>query len=74
MPEHNPSVWTREYVVCDNCGEIISVDELPLLGLDRIDGLAERLTPGSVVPVGQCNCGALVYPVNVVPAIARDGV
>lgn len=42
---------------CDNCDFTGDEDTL-----DDIEDLAERLTPGGVVPAGQCpSCGALAY-------------
>jgi len=45
---------------CDNCGSIYT--DSSVSGLASIPDLAERLDPGGVVPSGECECGALVYP------------
>lgn len=45
---------------CDNCGTVSRGDALL-----PIKDIAQRLTPGSVVPSGECpECYALCYPVN----------
>jgi NTP pyrophosphatase (non-canonical NTP hydrolase)/predicted RNA-binding Zn-ribbon protein involved in translation (DUF1610 family) len=45
---------------CDNCGEYFDPDEL-----DMITDIQERLTPGGVVPSGQCpECGGLTYQID----------
>lgn len=42
---------------CDDCGE-----EMLASQLDMITDIEERLTPGGIVPAGQCpHCGALAY-------------
>lgn len=42
---------------CDNCDHECRGDEL-----DMISDIEQRLTPGGVVPAGQCpECGALAY-------------
>ena len=56
---------------CDNCGWVGRGDEL-----DPICDLVQRLTPGGVVPSGQCpKCQALAYPYEEEPEVAeqRDG-
>jgi hypothetical protein len=45
---------------CDNCGAVFDDDSLPKT-LFEVNHLAERLDPGSVVPSGECACGALTY-------------
>ena len=51
---------SADYAVCDNCRLYSGEDEL-----DPIQDLEQRLTPGGVVPAGQCpHCGALAYLVE----------
>ncbi len=46
-------------IKCDNCGKRLDESES---GIDQIDDLCKRLTPGGEVPAGQCpDCGALMY-------------
>jgi hypothetical protein len=45
---------------CNNCGQA-----WPVAALDPIQNYWERVTPGSIVPAGQCpnpDCRALCYP------------
>jgi len=43
---------------CDNCGAVWQDGEM-----DEIKHFWERVTPGCIMPSGQCiNCGALCYP------------
>jgi hypothetical protein len=45
---------------CDNCGALWTEDELR-----APKHLSLRTDPGGVIPSGECLCGALCYPVNV---------
>lgn len=46
---------------CDNCSK--EMDE-PFKELSELRDLSERLDPGSVVPSGECECGAFCYPIQ----------
>ena len=49
--------------ICDSCSLVHTAE-----ALNGINGLAERLEPGGVVPSGECpDCGALCYPVEKAP-------
>src|ERR1051325_3116508 len=48
---------------CDNCGAECTESELAK-SLHEMDGLPERLDPGSEVPAGECACGACAYIVK----------
>ncbi len=48
---------------CDNCDTCYQEDEL----INPIRHLEQRMTPGGVVPSGECpdeDCGALCYPIT----------
>ncbi|APH74132.1 hypothetical protein [Aquibium oceanicum] len=46
--------------ICDDCGETHRADEL-----DMVTDIEERISPGEIVPAGQCpSCGALAHLVN----------
>ena len=45
---------------CDNCGE--TFNDKGIIALDMVKDLAERLTPASIVPSGECtHCHSLTY-------------
>lgn len=53
---------------CDNCGRTFKHHELKIDNIPDIPNLFERLTPGGIVPSGECPaCGALVYPEDAPP-------
>jgi hypothetical protein len=46
--------------LCDNCGKIVLNEEL-----NDVKNLAQRITPGGIVPSGECpHCEALCYPIT----------
>lgn len=45
---------------CDNCDSLFTDETLPKT-LDQVRDLEQRLDPGSEVPSGECDCGALTY-------------
>jgi len=45
---------------CDDCGDVQPMGKIAK-SLFEADNLAERLDPGSVVPAGECECGAFTY-------------
>ena len=47
-------------VICDNCGDMTTADDL--LSLDQAPDLSARLDVGGMVPAGEClKCGAFSY-------------
>jgi hypothetical protein len=55
-----PAPSGEDLTECQNCGEI-----RPERDLDEIDNLLARISPGDIVPIGQCpECGALCQPVK----------
>ena len=59
---------------CDNCGHEMWESSL-LYPLSEVVDLAERLTPGGVVPSGECpNCDCLIYPIEPVKEISTVNV
>lgn len=51
----------KNNIKCDNCGARYASDDVRIT-LETVSGLEQRLTPGSVVPAGECpDCGALCY-------------
>ena len=59
---------------CDNCGRELWESSL-LYPLSEIEDLAERLTPGGVVPSGECpDCDCLIYPIEPVKEISTVNV
>lgn len=53
---------------CDNCDKTVPEDQLAK-SLYEIDSLEDRLDPGSEVPAGECQCGALAYIVRENPRV-----
>lgn len=53
---------------CDNCGKVT-----PISNLSPIDNPGERLSPGSPVPAGECECGALAYVNDEIVVYVRGG-
>lgn len=59
---------------CDNCGHEMWESSL-LYPLSELEDLAERLTPGGIVPSGECpNCDCLIYPIEPVKEISTVNV
>lgn len=55
---------------CDNCGK--ELDEKEFIPLEECDGLTQRLTPGGVVPDGECpDCRAFVYGLHITPPLPQ---
>ena len=51
-------------VQCDNCKKIFDESEI-MFEVHEIPNLFERITPGGIVPFGEClECDALVYPIK----------
>lgn len=58
MSDYTPPLARGGLHKCDNCGRIIEV-----VALNGITDLFERISPGGVVPSGQCPwCDCLCYP------------
>ena len=54
----------RMIAECDSCTrKYAREDALPCIW-PNIPGINERLEPGGIVPLGECLCGALVYPIK----------
>jgi len=52
-----------ECIKCDNCGH--TGDEAAFKPLHESRGLLSRLTPGGIVPHGECpKCGCFAYAVE----------
>lgn len=41
---------------CDDCGKVT-----PIVDLESVSDIGERLDAGGIVPAGECECGALAY-------------
>lgn len=59
------------YVECDDCGWTANIaDDDETFGLHTVHHLYERLTPGGVVPAGECpSCGSFAY---IQPGLSPD--